>query len=77
MALRPVLPLLDYAFNYKYISQNLCENKNKPQLLCNGKCYVIKELLKSEKQSNKENHKISSADVFIIKDNLLFTLTLI
>lgn len=37
------MPVLDYITNYKYISQELCENLDKPELECNGKCYLIKQ----------------------------------
>ncbi len=46
------LPLVNYAVNYDYIVKNLCENRNVPQSTCKGKCYVEKELAKTEKQSN-------------------------
>jgi hypothetical protein len=36
-----------------YISKTLCENRNKPKLHCNGKCYLNKQLKKEEK--NEQN----------------------
>jgi len=44
---RPILPVIDYFVNYDYIAEQLCENRNKPILACNGKCYVAKEIEKS------------------------------
>ncbi|WP_228400911.1 hypothetical protein [Chryseobacterium taichungense] len=74
IALRPVLPLINYAVNYDYIVKNLCENRNIPQSTCKGKCYVAKELAKTEKQSsNNQNIKIGSLDVFISHEILSFT----
>lgn len=57
---KPALPVLDYIVNYEYIVTELCENKEKPELKCNGKCHLAKELAKaseSEKpiSSNKKN----------------------
>lgn len=73
IALRPVLPLVNYAVNYDYIVKNLCENRNVPQSTCKGKCYVSKELAKTEKQSNNSQViKISVLDVFVSHDPLLF-----
>jgi hypothetical protein len=46
---RPVVPIIEYYANYDYIANVLCENKDKPYLECNGKCYL-------EKQLNKANH---------------------
>jgi len=75
MSIRSVLPLIDYAVNYDYISTQLCENKAKPELLCNGKCFVKKELTKSsENQNCKENKvQILKADVFLAQDFLSFS----
>ncbi len=74
IALRPVLPLINYAVNYDYIVKNLCENRNIPQSTCKGKCYVAKELAKTEKQSsNNQNIKIGSVDVFLPHEILSFS----
>lgn len=59
--LKPILPVLDYIINYDYIANVLCENKAKPQLQCNGKCHLMKELAKQS-----ENEKPLSTDK---KDN--------
>lgn len=44
---KPLFPLVDYAVNYEYISTVLCENVERPELACNGKCHLMKELAKS------------------------------
>jgi hypothetical protein len=46
---RPIIPIIEYYANYDYIASELCENRDKPYLECNGKCYL-------EKQLNKVNH---------------------
>lgn len=51
MLVQPLWPIVEYVANYDYIVKVLCENKDKPQLQCNGKCYLAKQL---EKQ--QENH---------------------
>jgi hypothetical protein len=57
-----------YHFNKEYISQQLCENRNNPQVHCNGHCYLSKQLKKaeqSEKQSAqfiKEKDEIASSN---------------
>ena len=74
IALRPVLPLINYAVNYEYIVKNLCEKRSIPQSTCKGKCYVAKELAKTEKQSNtNQTVKISGIDVFISHEILSFS----
>lgn len=55
--LKPIFPVIEYAVNYEYISKVLCENKAKPAMQCNGKCYLIKELSKVA-----ENEKPISSD---------------
>lgn len=74
IALRPVLPLIDYAVNYKYIVENLCEKRNIPQSTCKGKCYLEKELSKTEKHSNNsQNIKLAGLDVFVSHEILSFS----
>lgn len=55
--LRPVFPLAEYVFNYTYIVTELCENRDKPQLACNGKCHLMKELAKSAQEENPAPEK--------------------
>ncbi|HBR10689.1 hypothetical protein HX13_20015 [Chryseobacterium sp. P1-3] len=52
VVLKPLVPLMDYAVNYEYISTTLCINKTKPELHCNGKCYLSKELAKSSQEDS-------------------------
>ena len=47
MFLKPIFPVIDYAINYDYITEVLCINKAKPELHCNGKCHLMKELAKA------------------------------
>ncbi|WP_430615432.1 hypothetical protein [Flavobacterium sp. JP2137] len=44
---KPVLPIAGFVVNYDYIKNELCENKDRPELHCNGRCYLKKELAKS------------------------------
>lgn len=63
MFLKPILPVIDYAVNYEYISTVLCENKAKPQMHCNGKCHLMKELAKAsetEKSTSSDKKTVSA-----------------
>ena len=40
----------NYYINRNYIAQNLCENKDKPNLHCCGKCFLKKQLKNQERQ---------------------------
>ncbi|WP_228444862.1 hypothetical protein [Chryseobacterium echinoideorum] len=76
MAIRPVLPLINYVVNYDYIVENLCENRAVENSYCKGKCYVAKEFSKTEKQSlNSQNIKIAGLDVFVSNEILTLTET--
>jgi len=52
--LKPVLPVFDYVINQDYIAEYLCINKDKPEMHCNGKCYLM-EMLADENQEKKQN----------------------
>lgn len=64
LSVRSVLPVIDYAVNYDYIATQLCENKSNPEMLCNGKCYVKKELTKTTQSQNCKELKAEFLDVF-------------
>jgi hypothetical protein len=50
------LVILDYDINKAYITQNLCENKTKPTLKCNGKCQLAKKITEeAQAPGSKEN----------------------
>jgi hypothetical protein len=49
-----------YEINKEYVASNLCENRNKPQLHCNGKCYLKKQLNKAN--NNSDTHKSVSTE---------------
>lgn len=80
LAFRPLIPILDYVVNYQYIVEELCENREKPEMLCNGKCYLAKEMAKTaeESQPSKDNTKIAIVklvDVFISEKQIRFIKT--
>lgn len=60
--LKPVFPMLVYWYDYEYISQELCENIDKPELACNGKCHLVKELNKAK------DNPFSSAKKLVVFD---------
>lgn len=42
--------LVNYAINKDYVAKVLCVNKNKPQMHCNGKCHLKKQLKTEDKK---------------------------
>jgi hypothetical protein len=70
MLLKPVMPVIEYVFNYDYITAELCENKDKPLMRCNGKCYLMKELAKAAENekplsSDKKHASTETNDLFL------------
>lgn len=66
---KPILPVLDYWVNYKYIANELCENQDKPELECNGKCHLKKELAKAateESSTSKDKKQVSKQEIEIL-----------
>jgi hypothetical protein len=43
--------------NYEHIAEELCENKEKPELKCNGKCHLKAELAKASKENIPTSHE--------------------
>ena len=50
---KPIWPVVDYLVNYDYIVETLCENKDRPEMNCNGKCHLSKELAKEAGNDGK------------------------
>lgn len=66
---KPVIPVLDYIVNYEYIVTELCVNRAKPELQCNGKCHLEKELAKaseSEKPISSDKKSTSHHEVEVL-----------
>ena len=47
-----VFIVLNYQANKNYIAEFLCVNKKKPQMHCQGHCYLKKQLQKAEQPEN-------------------------
>ena len=67
MFFKPVLPVLEYIVFYDYIKTELCENKDKVELQCNGKCHLAKELAKaSDTQKDNKDKKLVSVETTLV-----------
>ena len=75
MLTKPLWPVVEYVLNYDYIVNVLCENKDKPEMQCNGKCHLSKELAKEAgaENDNPFNSKTSKTEIpqFIISENII------
>lgn len=73
-----------FQLNQKYIAATLCENKDKPWLHCNGRCYFMKKLKaadEKEKSNERETQKSLFQEIytvnntaFLFQSNLLRTI---
>lgn len=58
-----------YELNKDYIAKVLCENKAKPKMQCNGKCYLAKKIKQAEEGEQKQHQSPSkrfSVEVFLV-----------
>ena len=80
--LRPVQPYVEYVLNQDYIIEFLCINKDKPELQCNGKCHLVKELEKQQENEpnslrvSLENYPIGFVTIYKINPFQSFILPL-
>jgi hypothetical protein len=54
------LVVAEYSMNKNFIAKNLCVNRAKPKMHCNGKCQMMKRLAEEEKQNSSNNTNNSS-----------------
>lgn len=47
-----------FELNRGYIEAKLCENRDRPQLNCNGRCYLSKKLKQAEENERKQEQEI-------------------
>ena len=52
-----------FEFNRNYIALKLCENRDKPWLHCNGKCYFMKKIKQAE-EKEKADERQSQKNLF-------------
>ena len=51
---RIVFPLIDYTINYKYITEELCIERDNPDNNCHGSCYLSSEIEREVNPSSEE-----------------------
>jgi len=52
--LSPLGTVAYFNLNRDYVARVLCENRDKPQMNCNGQCYLAKKLKASQDKQDKE-----------------------
>jgi len=58
--------MFEFYLNQEYIVKNLCVNRDKPQMHCNGKCHLRKQLNAEDKkdQDNPERRAENKSEIF-------------
>lgn len=46
-----------FELNQKYIAEKLCENKDRPWMHCNGRCYLMNKVKQAEENEKKQANK--------------------
>jgi len=49
--------IASFELNQKYIAEKLCENKDKPWMHCNGRCYLMNKVKQAEENEKKQANK--------------------
>ncbi|MBD8489946.1 hypothetical protein IFO69_14410 [Echinicola sp. CAU 1574] len=63
---------MDYALNKEYITENFCINKDKPEMHCDGKCFLSEQLQDAKEQQEQKNGGINfnrDFGIFILLEN--------
>lgn len=68
---------IHYRLNLDFIKNELCENKNKPQLKCNGKCYLKNQVKKAENNSKNLPESLKQKDEIKLIASYQFNLNVI
>lgn len=53
MFMAPII-FANYELRKDFIIKNYCVNKNRPEMHCDGKCYLAKQLEKAEQEDQKQ-----------------------
>ena len=57
-----------YAVNLEYVAEELCENKEEPEMECDGKCYLKKQLVTVEVQEQEDPSQEHRVNPFQAKE---------
>ena len=65
-----------FALNKQYVADNLCINKSRPLLHCNGKCYFMKKVKQAQESEKKQESRdnLNRLDVSYFQEPFRLTL---
>ena len=67
------IPHVNYWVNHDFIASELCENKDKPELKCEGKCHLQKEIQQSNEEPQEGQETTVQLMVEFLQSNDEFT----
>ena len=69
--------IVNFKLNQDFIAKNLCENRGKPEMNCNGNCCLKKELQKQTKREKKaEGERIKSEQILFVRSQHIVNIKL-
>lgn len=60
------LLVLNYRVNVDFIIENFCENTDKPEMHCNGKCHLNKQIEHEESQKSENPISVNEGISFVL-----------
>lgn len=60
------LLVLNYQVNTDFIIKNFCENTDKPEMHCNGKCHLNKQIEQEENQKSENPITVNEGVAFVL-----------
>jgi hypothetical protein len=70
--------LAGFKFNRKYITKNLCINKARPWMHCNGRCYCMKNVQQAAESEKKQQARdnLNRLELTFCQQDLTINVTL-
>jgi hypothetical protein len=68
--------VLAFNINRDYIAKNLCENRYRPKMHCNGNCVLMKKLKEKEKEEQNQPAAKSELSIIVLSSRTYFANTL-
>ena len=80
LTVKDLLTYAQFFINQDFISNNLCINRDKPEKMCHGKCYLKKSIQENQEQEKKIPNPVkdkNSEIVFFSESKVLIVCTLV
>ena len=70
LTFRDIITIVNFQIHKEYIAAFLCLNRDKPEVTCSGKCFLIKELKQNQQEENQGNSSLPKLKDF---NSIVFT----